>query len=113
MESHIFFQYRPLCSTCNRSLLIYLDLSKCECDDDYDDVDDDDENGDGTDSKFTRGDSVSSTVRVTEMSEPLRSKAENIFQLLKFFSSNLRAPSWECLPCHSTLISILALSCGL
>ena len=81
--------------------------------DDYDDVDDDDENGDGTDSKFTRGDSVSSTVRVTEMSEPLRSKAENIFQLLKFFSSNLRAPSWECLPCHSTLISILALSCGL
>ena len=84
MESHIFFQYRPLCSTCNRSLLIYLDLSKCECDDDYDDYD---ENGDGTDSKFTRGDSVSSTVRVTEMSEPLRSSAENIFQRLKFFTS--------------------------
>ena len=35
-------------SACNQSLLIYLDLSKCECDDDYDDDDDYDENGDGT-----------------------------------------------------------------
>ena len=68
---------------------------------------------------LTRRGSVSSMVRVTEMSELLLSSPTKDFhsfaEFLKHRSFwNLRDPSWGCLsPFHLLLISILALFCGL
>ena len=88
-----------------------------EDDDEYEVEDDDDGNDESI--PLTRRGSVSSMVRVTEMSELLLSSPTKDFhsfaEFLKHRSFwNLRDPSWGCLsPFHLPLISILALFCGL